>query len=196
MKAYERQLKKEGWKKNNWQDRIVFTFHKWISDFGMNYLKPFVILLLLTNLITYLSLISDRNKEFFPWFSSILSLTLHHFIHFLCILGILILAKKLIRKRFMNTIWNSLESLLNTQTIISIFLLLISLDIFILSLPFVSNLWNYFDKFVEMLNIAKVFKDNSNNHFSGFKLIYTFYSILTATLIYQCILAIRRRVKR
>ena len=199
MRAYEKQLKKEGWTKSNWHDRIVFTFHKWISNFGMSYLRPFVILLLLTNVMTYLSLISNENKDIFPWFSSIFSLTSFHFVSFIfvCILGlILIPVIELTFEKYVNIVWNFLEAFFRLEIIIPIFLLLISIDIFILNLSFISNLGSYFDRFAEVLNVAKLFKIDSNDHFSGFKLIYALYSILTATLIYQTILAIRRRVKR
>jgi hypothetical protein len=171
MRAYEKQLKEEGCTKDNWQDRIVFTFHKWISNFGISYIRPLIILMLITNLMVYLSLINNQNKEFFPWISSPLSLASLHLVSFasIYISGLtLILIIELFCGRIINIIGDFIESFLRLEIIILISSLVISLDIFIINLFLLSKFGSYLDRFAEMLNIAKVFKDNSNNHFLGF----------------------------
>ena len=61
------------------------------------------------------------------------------------------------------------------------------------------------DRMAETLNIAKVFGGNSTtqghefqgyNEFHGYKFLYTLYLVISATLSYQFILAVRRRVRR
>ena len=38
MRAYENYLKHQGWSKNNWQERLIFTIHKWASNFGQSWI--------------------------------------------------------------------------------------------------------------------------------------------------------------
>jgi len=64
MKAYERYLKTQGWNKENWQERLVFTIHKWASNFGQSWLKPLGWILILTVLVSsyfYLDLEDIKN---------------------------------------------------------------------------------------------------------------------------------------
>jgi hypothetical protein len=194
MRAYEKQLKEEGWTKDNWQDRIVFTLHKWISNFGLSYGRPLVGLLGLTAIMAYLKY-GERKSFFLGQIVDLLHpdrilLAFSYMFLLIIILLSLVLSKEAIKK---------FKDLSNLEFTLTFIFLILSAGAFLnLSFQEKSPLLAL-DRMAETLNIAKVFGSNSTtqgHEFQGYKFLYTLYLIISATLIYQFILAIRRRVKR
>jgi uncharacterized protein YjbI with pentapeptide repeats len=202
MKAYERYLEEKlfGKPKNYgtfWEDLkilfktiknfnklpqekyefLIFKLHKLISEFGLSWVRPLSILIFLTLIVSFLGSFPSWGKLFMGL----------DFLLMGYLVG-LILYETLLNKG------KKPKWLKDLPTFSLIWIILSSLIIETIKY----NPFGALDHIAETLNIFKTFKGTAENgsHFAGFKFIYTLYVIFGAVLIYQMIVAIRRRVKR
>jgi hypothetical protein len=178
MKAYERYLKSKSWREN-FQEKVVFSIHKFVSNFGQSWIRPFILLLISTLIVGVLGSFKSWEEmgeilftPFTPVFASVMAIIIF------TLLYIAVLPERCKK---------SVE--------ITYALLTIALSCVII---YVRKGANSFDYLAEILNITKTFKvcNASDKHLLGFKFIYTLYTILFAFLTYQFIVAVRRKVKR
>jgi len=158
---------------------LIFKTHKLISEFGLSWTRPLKLLLIITLIVSFFSSLSSTMELLVS-----LDFLLITYIIWLILREIFIKFNEFRRIKWIrdlftfSTIWIILSTLI------------------ILALKY--NPLGALDHIAETLNIFKTFKGDlsNNNHFAGFKLLYTLYVIFATVLIYQMVVAIRRRVKR
>jgi hypothetical protein len=197
MKAYERVLQEKPWK-THFQKKLVFSIHKFASNFGQSWLRPLILLILIT--------IGEMGAQLdFKFFAD-------KYLHFLMLyLPIaLYLPFQLLLLTFEKREKLSFTALFSLFLSLSLYpwlwgmTVIFALSGFIVfneTLPCISfppNNWQltlkiFLENFAETLNIFNLFR---NNQVINVKFLHTLYSIAVAFLTYQMIVAIRRQVRR
>ncbi|WP_029934449.1 hypothetical protein [Thiomicrospira pelophila] len=73
MEAYRKELKKIGWRRNNWQDQFVFLFSRYTSNFAQSWFLPLV----------WMSLISILSYSYICGLTALWDCGLNSFFHFM-----------------------------------------------------------------------------------------------------------------
>ena len=195
MKAYERYLKSKSWK-DHFQEKLVFSIHRLVSNFGQSWVRPLFLLLIITLIASDFGLFESWKELYqfsFGTIQNIYKSELFTSIFIpLVVVMFLIFLYNIILGNFKKTI----------RVILRVLEISFGLILIILSIYIIWEKKNYrsFDYIADIINITKTFKlcntEQQNEHLAGFGLIYTFYVILFAFLAYQFIMAIRRKVRR
>jgi len=233
MKAYEKYLKTLSWK-DHFQEKLVFSIHKFISEFGISWVRPLVLIVLSTIIMlgfgiklfpieeieneastTIFGFVVDKfyyvaplwNIDFWVIYIALATIGIYFYIFYI--------------------IWKTDEVKLEKKEIgyedagftfktfnINSYKMLVSLFFTALAVYIIGLFWLYsgnslitavfefLDRFATTLNIFKVSShfvgEDSSLHklYSGYLFLYKIYAIFILVLIYQLILAIRRRVRR
>jgi hypothetical protein len=206
MKAYERVLQEKPWR-THFQKKLVFSIHKFASNFGQSWIRPLILIILLTTGMIGL-------KENGTLFSFLFWLP----IFFLALLESILWLPRKIKFADLSILklWKEQKEELNFDYYAWILASLFALAGLItytgtnsreLSTPlfpsFLQDLFTPFFMFLDNLSqTLNIFKFFENGNFgslqfpSGYKFFYTLYSIAIAFLTYQMIVAIRRQVRR
>ncbi|ADY73714.1 hypothetical protein Dester_1077 [Desulfurobacterium thermolithotrophum DSM 11699] len=179
MKAYERVLQEKPWR-THFQKKLVFSIHKFASNFGQSWLRPLILLILLT--------IGEMGAQLD--FKSFVDKCFYFLIPYPLIVPSLSLLLLIFKKRENLLLWG-----------ISVIFALSGFIAFNEALPCISSppdnwqltLKILLENFAETLNIFSLFR---NNQVINIKFLHTLYSIAIAFLTYQMIVAIRRQVRR
>ena len=189
MKTYERVLLGLSWS-SQFQKKFVFSIHKFVSNFGQSWIKPLILIILVT--------IANMGAQANPRLFSTL---------FLSSLACLTIVSLLLK--FLSTFLSKISTVFKKEfSIFPVFMwmiaLLSSLFGFYTLVKTVGNLCllQFLERFASMLNIFKLFGNQyqaSNNvaqfHINS-RFIHTIYGITITFLIYQIIVAVRRQVRR
>ncbi|WP_132526142.1 pentapeptide repeat-containing protein [Phorcysia thermohydrogeniphila] len=202
MKAYERALRK---KLLPLQKKLVFSIHKFASDFGQSWLKPLLLIILLTT--------GEMGAKLAPssFFSEFLYFLKSYIFIALFLSPLLVISEEW--RNFSTLEWKKLSTFKELFSMLLTWLLYICLweisIIFALSgfivfnkfLPcfsFNPESWQlslkvFLEEFAQTLNIFNFFK---SSQVPSEKFLHTLYSIAVTFLTYQMIVAIRRQVRR
>ncbi len=232
MKAYEKYLKTLSWK-DHFQEKLVFSIHKFISEFGISWVRPLVLIVLSTLIMlgfgikllpieeienetstTIFGFVVDKFYYVAPlwnidfWVIYIALATIGIYLYFF-----LIWKTNKVRLEKKGIGYEDVGFTFKTFNINS-YKILLSLFFILLPIYTIGLLWLYsknnliaailefLDRFATTLNIFKVFSNFAGEDsslyklYSGYLFLYKIYAIFILVLIYQLILAIRRRVKR
>jgi hypothetical protein len=172
MKAYERVLQEKPWK-THFQEKLVFSIHKSVSNFGQSWTKPLTLIIMLTigmmGLKTYPIFFVPLFLIYLIFF--LLTSTLNPAIEF----GLQEVIFLLASAGFFSYVLGNFDFSRNLS-----------------SKLLIKSVINFLNDFAKTLNLMKSFKENGK----GFEFPYTLYSIVVAFLTYQMIVAIRRQVRR
>jgi len=169
MKTYEKVLQQEA----DFQEKLIFSIHKSVSDFGQSWTKPLTLIIMLT--------IGMMGLKAYPIF--FVPLFLIYFIFFLLVS----ILNPAIEFGLQEVIF-----LFASAGFFSYVLGDFDLSRNLSSELLIKSIINFLNDFAKTLNPMKLFKENGK----GLEFPYTLYSIAVAFLTYQMIVAIRRRVKR
>ncbi|WP_457623192.1 pentapeptide repeat-containing protein [Persephonella sp.] len=208
MKAYEKHMKEcflEGLNcDQNSKDYVIFFFNKWISNFGQSWIRPLLLILLFTVLMMFLGIEVNTNvnsiyKYIIP-FNLLPSICIYTMKVILLEILLLVLSTSFsIALLSEKSIFRSLCSIKFEFSVIVAIIVISTINLLSINL---SPSWNtlaiFLDNFATTLNISNIFKKNitKNSPFAGYLFLYKIYAIFILVLIYQLILAIRRRVRR
>jgi hypothetical protein len=170
MKAYEKVLQQQ---EADFQEKLIFSIHKSVSNFGQSWTKPLTLIIMLTT--------GMMGLKAYPIF--FVPLFLIYFIFFLLIpilnpaikFGLQELVFLFASAGFFSYVFGNFDFSKNLSSELLI-----------------KSTINFLNDFAKILNPMKLFKENGK----GFEFPYTLYSITIAFLTYQMIVAIRRRVRR
>ncbi|WP_029520147.1 hypothetical protein [Persephonella sp. IF05-L8] len=157
MKAYEKYFEQQGWTKDNWQERLVFTIHKWVSNFGQSWTKPLMWLFTISFITSF---IFQRNYYYcmFEEFKVCAEKTYWSY-----------------EKGFLTAMWEAVKLYFKILELI--------LSPFLLSVKNIAE-------------ITKTIKGEFNESNLWIILFLFIYTVASGFLIYQFIVAVRRKVKR
>ncbi|WP_457628079.1 pentapeptide repeat-containing protein [Persephonella sp.] len=232
MKAYERYLKTLSWK-DHFQEKLVFSIHKFISEFGISWVRPLVLIVLSTIIMlgfgiklfpiekienetstTIFGFVVDKfyyvaplwNVDFWVIYIALATIGIYFYFYLIWKTDKVRLEKKKIGYEdagFTFKVFN-----INSYKIL-VSLFFIALAVYIIGLlwlysgnSLITAVLEFLDRFATTLNIFKVFShfvgEDSSLHklYSGYLFLYKIYAIFILVLIYQLILAIRRKVRR
>ena len=212
MKAYERVLRKKSWfNPKYFQQKLVFALHKFVSNFGQSWLRPLILIFLIT--ITNIGA-QTNPKLFFNYllyFALILfsSALIYQLIlappQFIEILKTIIFSFSKRKNLSNNDLYGlGLDGILWGITTLSA---LAGFLTFLESAKWTVSPLDFLEVFASSLNIFKLFGsfsqtlevENSTNflefHISS-RFLHTVYAIIVTFLIYQIIVAVRRQVRR
>ncbi|GAB6076917.1 pentapeptide repeat-containing protein [Desulfurobacterium crinifex] len=170
MKAYEKVLQQQ---EADFQEKLIFSIHKSVSDFGQSWTKPLTLIIMLT--IGMMGL-KAYSIFFVPLF-------LIYLIFFLLVsipnpaieFGLQEVIFLFVSAGFFSYVFGDFDLSRNLSSELLI-----------------KSITNFLNDFAKTLNPMKLFKENGK----GLEFPYTLYSIAVAFLSYQMIVAIRKRVKR
>ena len=171
MKAYKEVLKNKSLG-SFYQEKIVFYLHDFTSNFGQDWLKPILLLILLT--------MGEVGIQLVP------NIYIQQLVVFSILITPIAIAIKLL------TILLKLPlPLPSLETLILSIFGIAGFSAYIHTNP----ITNFLETFNEILNLFGLFSRDSKNLIE-FKSIHLLYAISVAVLTYQTIIAIRRKVKR